>query len=219
MGINMELNDLKIFALYYIKESEGVSDKEKAELMEYVDSADESEILFLLATGCRAGNVLEIIERDGAYRFQEFIGAASSAARSAQQVRLMVKGVRMATKAGKLAKTVKDYDPVKETEGEKPWGQSTTFLATTALHALADAAILKIKKGYLDKHGKKCDKEKGDAKRACYNKIRKDAIRAQIVALNSIKVKCRQTNNEKECLKKADAKIKTLQNKMQTIKV
>lgn len=204
MGITMELNDLKLIALYHIKDSENLSNKDKVSLMDYVDNAGEREILFLLGTGCRAENFLEIEEEDGqAYRFREFVGTA-----------------RLASLPVKIYKGVKILKAEPEdVKDEKPWGVSSTFLATTAVHAMVDSMLAKVKKGYMEKQGRKCDKETGDAKRSCYNKIRKDAIRAQIVSLNAMKVKCRNTNDEKKCLEKADTKIKELQTKMQNIKV
>jgi hypothetical protein len=215
----MNLNDLKLVALYYIKESE-LTNEDQISLMEYVDKSEESDILFLLATGCRSENYLEMIEDGNAYTFQEFVGGVSASLRGAQGARIAVKAVRAGMKGAKFAKSLKDYDPSKEKNiNEKPWGLTTQHLGATAFQAFADAVMLKVKRGYIDKNIKKCEKETGDAKRSCYNKIRKDAIRAQIVALNAMKIKCRKTTDEKKCLKKADIKIKELQTKMQIIKV
>lgn len=179
-GYKMTLEDLKLFTLFYIKESKNISNKEKISLMEYVEKAEESDILFLLATGYTPGRYIPIEELGGvAYRFYE-----------------------------------------SEEELEKPWGYTTTSLMSTAIfYPLAYTISHKIKKKYMDKNMKKCEKESGSAKKACYNKIRKDAIRAQIVALSSMKVKCRSVKNTEKCIKDIDAQIKNLQIKMNAIKV
>lgn len=212
-GYNMKLEDLKLFALFYIKESDNLSNKEKISLMEYVDKVGESEILFLLATGCTPDNYVSIEESNGvAYRIQEV-------ARVDLAARLAVRGIT-AMKGEDLLQTYKSYDPTNpEQAEEKPWGHSTRELALTAFNALANSIAYKMKKKYVDKNMQKCEKEIGVARKACHNKIRKDAIRAQIVALSSMKVKCRKTKNFDKCTKDIDAQIKNLQNKMNAIKV
>jgi len=57
------------------------------------------------------------------------------------------------------------------------------------------------------------------AKKVCFNKVRRDAIRSEILALSSMKIKCRKTNNSELCVKNIDKKIKNLQQKMDAIKV
>ena len=216
----MQTEDLKLVALFYIKELENLSAKEKLDLMEYVENGSEDDVLFLLATGHKnkEGSFLEITEENGqAYRFQEFFGTVPA---SVQAGRLAVKGIRAGLRAKEFASTVTSYDPtdVKQAE-EKPWGHSTQFLGHTAFMAFADAITLKIKKNHMAKNAKKCEKEKGEAQRICYNIIRKDAIRAQIAALSAMKIKCRRTKDEKTCLQKTELKIKELQKRMDTIKV
>ena len=74
-------------------------------------------------------------------------------------------------------------------------------------------------KKMMEKLRKKCEKEKGVAKKVCHNKIRRDSYRAEIAALSSMKIKCRKSKNPETCIKNIDKRIKELQKQMDSIKV
>ena len=124
-----------------------------------------------------------------------------------------------AGKAGfQTAKTVKTFrrDIPKQ---EKPWGQSSTFLGGVAAASLAASIVHKMGAKNLKKLRLQCDREKGKAKTVCYNKVRRDAIRTEIVSLSSMKIKFLKTKDSEKCIKKIEQRIKELQNRMDSIKV
>jgi hypothetical protein len=102
---------------------------------------------------------------------------------------------------------------------EKPYGPSTTSLVGSAISSLASAIAMKVNKKYMEKMSKKCDKEKGLAKKTCYNKIRRDSIRTEILSLTSMKIKCRKAKNAETCIRNIDKRIKQLQKRMDSIKI
>ena len=99
--------------------------------------------------------------------------------------------------------------------------KASMFYMYTApnIQVMATSIAMKIKKEKLAKDAVKCEKEKGSARKACYNMIRRDAIRAQIRALNAMKVRCRKTKSSETCMKNIDIKMKKLQHSMDAIKV
>jgi hypothetical protein len=198
----MDSNDLKLFALFYIKEHDDLSDKDKIKFMNFVEGANDDEILSLLYTGQMPGDeIYRIREADGeAFRIEE-----SSA------VALATAGIS----ARSLYKTSKSDTP----KEEKPWGATTITLGASAASSLALALAHKINKKTMKQLSGKCEKEKGMAKKACHNKIKKDSIRAEKVALNSMKIKCRKTKNPETCIKNIDKRIAELQKKIDAIKV
>lgn len=205
----MNSEDLKLFAIFYIKEDEVLSNKEKIQLMEFVEQAQDEEVLFLLATGQMPGErIVEVKNHGDAFRIEESYEAAKGIAKAGFYV----------GKAG--FQGMKTYKTFKgDSKHESPVGQSTMFLGGTAAASFAAAVSYKLKKKHLVKMGLQCDKEKGKAKKVCYNKIRRDAIRVEIVSLSSMKVKCRKTKDSEKCIKKIEQRIKELQNRMDSIKV
>lgn len=170
----MNLSDLKLFAVFYIKEDEILSNKEKVSLMDFVEEANEDQILKLLFTGQTGDDTLSIEEAGGqAYRIN--------------------------------ADVSKD--------------NSSRVLATAAATSLISSIGFKINRKKFEQLSKKCEKETGMAKKVCLNKGRRDAIRSEILALNSMKVKCRKTKNSDKCIKNIDSRVKKLQKTMDTIKV
>jgi hypothetical protein len=168
----MKIEDLKLFALFCLKEDEILTNKEKSILMDFIESANEKEILNLLLTGQKPeGKNLNIKEIDARTLFQ-------------------------------YSKSGGNID-----------------LASQTVAGMFASIAYKMNRKYFTKMKNKCEQEKGFAKKTCFNKIKRDAIRTEIVALNSLKVKCRDTSNSETCIKKVDARIKDLQKKMDTIKV
>ena len=206
----MNSNDLKLFAIFYIKEDEVLTDMEKVKLMEYVENADDEKILFLLKTG----TVFPISESGASLGIAigaDAIIGGMSAARLAKTGWVAGKGAYTGYNAYKSITTLP--------KDEKPWGSSTISLAGSAVSSLATAIAFKVNKKYMEKMKKKCDQEKGMAKKTCYNKIRRDAIRAEVVALTSMKVKCRKAKNADICVQNIDKRIKQLQKRMESIKI
>lgn len=207
----MELNDLKLFALCYIKEDEVLSDKDKFKLMEFVGKSEQKDILFLLATGQMPGKeILSVQESDGvAYRLQEFTytpGPLSAI--------LISNLVKMGYHGVKTWKSVKD--PYKEHE------KSTQELETTTSAAVSMAAAIgmKIKAEHIKNHIKDCKKETGMAKNVCNNKLKRDGMRHEITVLSGLKnTVCNKTKDPISCKKNLDSKIKLIQKKMDSIKV
>jgi hypothetical protein len=225
----MKSEDLKLFALFYIKEDEVLSDKEKIQLMDFVGSSNDEGVLFLLASGQMPGEKFISIKEDGdAFRIEE-----------SYETDLILKGVEKAVDMGvsryinpkSIVKTgfyagkaafqgFKTYKTFKGTsKHESPVGQSTMFLGGTAAASMAASLSYKLKKKHMKKMGLQCDKEKGKALTVCHNKVRRDAIRVEILSLSSMKVKCRKTRNSEKCIKKIEQRIKELQNRMDSIKV
>jgi hypothetical protein len=222
----MDSNDLKLFALFYIKEHEDLSDKDKVKFMNFVEGANDEDVLFLLYTGQMPGNkILQIKEADGdAFRIEESASAEITSQVATQAVDTLPNLVKVAYHTGKAGLDVRSIlkKAREEKEGgshEKPWGPSTIALGATAASSLAMAASHKIMKRRLDSLSAQCEKEKGMARKVCYNKIRKDSIRAEILSLSSMKIKCRKTKNPETCIKNIDARIEELQTKMNSIKV
>jgi hypothetical protein len=205
MGGHMNSDDLKLFALIYIKEDEVLTDKQKVRLMEFVDIANDAQVLFLLATGQ--------LPLDESLAAQAIVTSAD-----AIQGISAIKASWVAGRAGYSGYRL--YDAIKGVpKEEKPWGSTSITLAGTAISALAVGLSMKMNKKYMAKMAKKCDKEKGIAKKTCYNKIRRDSIRTEIVSLTSMKVKCRKAKNAETCIRNIDKRIKELQNRMNSIKV
>lgn len=175
----MESNDLKMFALFYIKEQK-LSDKGTIRLMNFIECAGDEEILFLLATGhIPSENNTIVRESEGkVYRIEE----------------------------------IKTKDIAH--------GLSHAYMYTAPnITAMSTMIAMKVKKEKMAKLSAKCEKEKGAARKTCYNMIRRDAIRAQIRALNSMKTKCHKAKTSETCIKHIDAKMKNLQQRMDAIKV
>lgn len=221
----MNSDDLKLFAIFYIREQDNLSDKDKINLMSFVETASDEDVLYILATGYRPGDTIhQIKELNGqAYRLESgtafAVGAASeilpAAVRAARAARLAFHAGKAGYMARKIYKTAHQDFP----KDESPIGDTTINLAASAVSALAHSLAYKISRKKLAHLSKKCDKEKGVAKKVCFNKIRRDAIRSEILALSSMKVKCGKTNNPELCLSNIDKKIKSLQKKMDAIKV
>ena len=221
----MNSEDLKLFAIFYIKEDEVLTDKEKIQLMDFVESSNDEGVLFLLASGQMPGERVFTIKEDGdAFRVEESvtIGVVQKG------IELGIAGLDAAelTRAGfhagkagfQTAKTVKTFKR-EIPKQEKPWGQSSTFLGGVAAASLAASIVHKMGAKNLKKLRLQCDREKGKAKTVCYNKVRRDAIRTEIVSLSSMKIKCRKTKDSEKCIKKIEQRIKELQNRMDSIKV
>lgn len=205
----MNSNDLKLFALVYIKEDEVLTDKQKVRLMEFVDIANDAQVLFLLATGQ--------LPLDESLAVQ-VVATSADAIQGISAIKDLAKASWMAGKAGYSGYRL--YDAIKGVpKEEKPWGSTTIALAGTAISSLAVGLSMKMNKKYMARMAKKCDKEKGIAKKTCYNKIRRDSIRTEIVSLTSMKVKCRKAKNADTCIRNIDKRIKELQNRMDSIKV
>jgi hypothetical protein len=174
----MKSNDLKLFALYYIKEHE-ISDKDKLKLMGFVENANDEEILFLLATGQMPSESNFVVkEIDGqAYRLEKV-----------------------------------DFETISKT--------MANFQAfNPAITAMALSISMKVGKEQMKKLASKCENEKGAAKTTCHKMIRRDAIRAEIRALSSMKTKCHKAKSSETCIKNIDKRIKQLQQRLDTIKV
>jgi hypothetical protein len=221
----MQSKDLKLFAIFYIKEDEILSDKDKVQLMDFVESSDDKNVLFLLATGQMPGErFLSIKESGNAFQIQEFtatghiVQTTVDAIVGGAHIKDLAKSAFYAGKMGfqgyKTYKHVKD--PVAK---ERKIDASTMYLAGAAASALAASVALKVGKKGLAKMQPQCDKEKGQARKVCYNKIKRDAIRMEILSLSSMKIKCRKTKNPETCIKNMDKRIKELQDRMDSIKV
>jgi len=221
----MNSDDLKLFALFYIKEQEDLSDKDKIDLMNFIENANDEEVTFLLATGYKPGETVhKIKEIDGqAYRLESgaavVVGTASevlpAAVRAARTARIAFQAGKAGYMARKIYKTAKEDVP----KEEGLFGDTTINLAASAVSALAHSLAYKINRKKMAQLSKKCEKEKGMAKKVCFNKVRRDAIRSEILALSSMKIKCRKTKNSELCVQNIDKKIKSLQQKMDAIKV
>jgi hypothetical protein len=206
----MNSDDLKLFAICYIKEHEFLDDKERIQLMEYVEKAADEEVLFLLSTG-------SMLSLDESLAVQA-VGTTVDVVQTGINARDIARAGWMTGKAGYTG--YRAYDAMKNLPNEeKPWGPTTTALAGAAISALAASMSMKVNKKYMERMEKKCDKETGIAKKTCHNKIRRDAIRTEIVSLTSMKVKCRKAKNAETCIRNIDKRIKELQNRMTSIKV
>ena len=201
----MNSDDLKLFALFYIKEDEWLTDKEKVKLMEFVEVSNDEQVLYLLATG-----QLQLDESVTMPLVAKAVDAIQGG--------IAAKALYSASKAGGQVYMTKRYLS-KSIPKEKPWGQTSLNLTGTAMSALATALALKMNKKYIAKMDKKCSNEKGLAKKTCHNKIRRDGIRAEIVSLTSMKVRCRKAKDTDICIRNIDKRIKELQNRMDSIKV
>ncbi len=181
----MELNDLKLFALFYIMEQD-LSKKDQIHLMNFIEGAGSDEIIFLLATGqVPLEENFMIREVDGqAYRLESF-----------SHKRLQAAG----DVGHKLSKAHMYFG--------------------TAISGMATSIAFKINKEKMAQLAGKCENEKGTARKACYNMIRRDAIRAEILALSSMKSKCHKSKTAETCIKNIDNRMKKLQQRMDAIKV
>jgi len=222
----MNSDDLKLFSLFYIRDNEFLADKDKIWLMEFVEKASDEKILKLLFTGDPDSKVYSIEECDGqAYRIREGMIADLGVPLltnmiKAEKGRRIAKVVINVGKAGYTAKkTMKLYKEPYNMQQEDPWGPATISLAGQAASALMMGLSLKVNKQYMANLSKKCEREKGMAKKVCFNKIRREAIRAEILSLSSMKIKCRKTKNQDVCIKNIDKRIKILQDRMDSIKV
>jgi hypothetical protein len=182
----MKSEDLKLFALFYIKEDETLSKKEKIKLMNYVEGTSDEDLLFFLATGQ--------FSSDKFYKIQEMPTASGIA----------------------TAISISDARDLAE---EKTLSSSTFRLTGAAVSALAFSVAHKINKKYMQETKRQCDSEKGIAKKTCYNKIRRDAIRVEMVSLNSSKTKCQKTKNPETCIKNISKRTEDLQQRLDMIKV
>lgn len=224
----MNSEDLKLFALFYIRDDEFLSDKNKIKLMEFVEKSSDEEVLFLLATGQVPQEKITIMkESGGAFQFTEYIADIAPD--------MIQKGIEFATgSGGRDLKNIvraglhtgragfqgyKTYKTVKGPATEKPWGAVPVGLTGVSIGNLASSVAYKLSQKKLKKLQVKCDKEKGQARKVCYNKVRRDSIRSEIVSLSSMKVKCRKTKNSEQCIKKIEQRIKELQNRMDSIKL
>ena len=223
----MDSNDLKLFALFYIRDDEFLSDKNKIKLMEFVEKSSDEEVLFLLATGQVPQEKVVSMKGSGdAYRFEEgMIGDYAPAvihkgievATGAKDLKDIFRTGMHVTKAG--IHGYKTYKTIKGPDVEKPWGPTSTSLAGLAAGNLAASVAYKLSQKKLKKLRLQCDKEKGQAQKVCYNKVRRDSIRSEIVSLSAMKIKCRKTKNSEQCIKKIEQRIKELQNRMDSIKL
>jgi hypothetical protein len=207
----MDLNDLKLFAKFYIESDEILTDKEKSNLQEFVKNSEQNDILYLLLTGQKPGEDLLVVKE-------------SSVASTIELIRggLALKDlIRLGAKAGVMAAFTKRHIKRAEEGGdeEKPWGHATIALGGIALSALATAVALKASRKRMEQVLKKCENEKGMAKTVCYNKTKRDSLRLEITILNSMKVKCKGSKNPDTCIKNIDKRIKSIQDRMDSIKV
>ena len=165
--------------------------------MNFVEGANDEDVLFLLATGQTPGDEILTVREDGPAFRLEFSTKAYVAVQAAKHV------------AGVI---VPAY--IRRQKEKRELGMSAT-----AISSLAQTLGMKINKSKIDQLSKKCTNEKGESKQICLKMIRKDAIRAEILALNSMKVKCRSLKNDEACIKNIDKRIKMLQQKKDAIKV
>ena len=182
----MNSDDLKLFALFYIREDEFLTNKQKIQLMEFVDKADDKDVLFLLATGHLPQENLMTMQEDGdAYRIEgiaaELIHKGIEVATSSSDVKNLARAGFHTAKAGfqgyKTYQTLKTPTPGEE----KPWGPTSMNLAGISAASLAASVAYKMSQKKLKLLQAKCDKEKGKARKVCYNKVRRDSIRSEIV--------------------------------------
>lgn len=217
----MDLTEIKIFALHYIKDDEFLSDEEKIKFMEFVEKSNEDEILFLLTTGQMPGDEILTIEGSGdqAYRM-EFVDPGTVEA-GVQVAKAGAIGLKALVAGGKIgyhaAKTIQSLkgDPTSKFARFDKYGG----MATSTMSSMAASFALKVRKTQIQKMMNKCDKERGMAKRVCYNKVTRDAMRKEITSLSLSRNRCEVTNNPDKCIKDINDRIKTIQKKMDSIKV
>jgi hypothetical protein len=166
--------------------------------------------------------VLSIEESGDAFNIQEshFVQSTVDAIVGGANAKSLVKTAFHAGKMGFQAR--KTYQQVKypENQGQmRKVDPSTMYLAGVSAAALAASIAFKVGKKGLAKMQPQCDKEKGHARKVCYNKVRRDSIRVEILSLSSMKIKCRKTKNPETCIKNMDKRIKELQDRMDSIKV
>lgn len=221
----MDLFELKLHTLHYIKDDEVLSNKEKIKFMEFVRKSSEKDMMFLLTTGQIPGDKVSMIEQaDGvAFRINEYGDSAVTTAIDAGLASSPIGtlGARALYHTGKIV-----YQAAR-TVGTMKGDLSSKFakfnkydgMATSTVSSVAASLALKVRKGQIEKMNRVCDKETGMAKKVCYNKVRRDAMRREITSLSVSKNRCEYTNNPDKCIKKIDDRIKEIQTKMDSIKV
>jgi len=207
----MDLHDLKLFATFYIEGDDILSNKEKIQLMEFVKKAEQNDILYLLLNGQMPGEDLIVVRESTVASAIDLVVGGLSAGQLAKPI----------AKAGittiNTRRFLKKMD--KGDVGEKPWGFTTLNLAGVAVGALATSLALKTSRKRMKSLLQKCEREKGMARKVCYNKAKRDGYRMEITALNSMKTKCKGSKNPETCIKYIDKRIKLIQGRMDSIKV
>lgn len=207
----MDLNDLKLFATFYIESDEILSNKEKIDLMEFVKKGEQKDILYLLMTGQKPGEDLILVKESS-------VASAIELVKGGMDLKDLIKiGAKTGVSVASTRRHIKKMNQG-NTE-EKPWGHATIFLAGVAASSLAASLAFKMSQKKIKKLLQKCEKEKGMAKKVCNSKIRRDGLRMEITMLSSMKTKCRGTKEPDKCIKNIDKRIKTIQNRMDSIKV
>lgn len=80
-------------------------------------------------------------------------------------------------------------------------------VAATVIAALVALLAVKAYKSYFTKAGKQCGKFKGEERKKCVAKIKADAIKMSMKALQDGKKACKSTKNPAKCAAKIDQKI------------
>lgn len=91
-------------------------------------------------------------------------------------------------------------------------GAATQYVAGQTLPIAAvlagiTYAAIKIYKNYLSKAAKACSGKKGEEKKSCMEKFKKDAIKQKIKYLEAGKPRCKHSKDPKTCVAKLDLKI------------
>ena len=182
----MNSKDLKLFTYFYIAEHDNLSKKYRVQLMEFVKSASNVEIVNLLKTG---KPVREVNITEGAEVLNEFVITAIITALGTISIGVLLNqtGYRAGIRDG---------------------------MSGTALAAMAAIVSYKIYQSFLSKAARSCKGQKGIAKKQCMIQYKKQGKQKQIEGLKKMLTDCSRTDNPNKCREKINSKITKVKSKL-----
>jgi len=185
----MNLNDLKLFSMFYTNEHESLTKQQKLQIIDFIKEANEDQVYNLLITG-KITSVKEAEKIDP------------------EMVKILKESSVWSSVGG-----ISDYSgatPGQAFHQGVGQGAGAAF-ATSAIVAGAAVLAVKLYKRFLSKAAKACNRKTGTEKTLCMNIYKKKALQAKATAFQQAKSKCSKSKNPTKCKASLDRKIKSIQ--------
>lgn len=203
------MNDIKLFAGYYVYFQENLSNSDKITFFNFIKESTDNQVSHLLMTGkMLSEEMLQEVFPKGVVAYsgwfkdmqnvvQSFSGYNSGEAWQAL-TRMVMKTGEASYKAGKT--------------------QGMITVAGIAAAALAVTLAAKVYKNYLSKAARACKGKKGPEKQQCMRKAKMNARKEKITSLTKAQGICSKTKNPGQCVAKLKLKIAKEKAKIKKIK-
>lgn len=190
----MDIIELKLFSKIYVNLQDNLNTEQKKELFNIIEKCNMNELQTLLLTGSTSGVITEELHQNVLEDLAELIPISKSSWKN---------GATSIFKSGYKS------------------GKSAGFkqgIAATAVAASIIYTAIKLYTKYFSQAAKACKNQIGDAKVACINSFKIQALQSQMSRLSSGKSKCRMSKDSDKCAQKVNDRIKSIQTKLAKLK-